>query len=179
MFVASHIVAGSLLYDALSDETNPRAKWTFAIAGSFVFHWVLDVTPAYHDMTWPYDSGQWFIALFNVVFIALFWWASRRSKRWWLPSDRVLWGVILWLIWDVFWIENLWNDNAAGGPHWLTTRWGHITKWPNQSSFILEGSFIVLVGLISLPYMSHWWKTSQRAESLKSTLTRMPMPSRR
>lgn len=172
MFVASHVAAGSLIFDALRDEKRPWLKWPLAIGGSFVSHWILDLTPCYHDLDWPYSAFQWFILFFNLAFVALIWWASRRPKHWWLPPSRVVWGVFGgWLLWDIWWFI----EPGVGGPHRLLVIWDGIPKWEDPESFLLEALFIGLATLISLPAMDRWWKTSRQAQGLRLMLKKLTM----
>jgi len=135
MFVASHVAAGSLVFDALRDEKRPWLKWPLAIGGFFVSHWILDLTPCYHDLYWPYNAFQWFILFFNLAFVALIWWASRRPKHWWLPPSRVVWGVFGgWLLWDICGDPDLFAsygplvENEQAGTGVEANRWLFVAK---------------------------------------------------
>jgi hypothetical protein len=174
MFAASHIAMGALIFEALRDEKRPWVQAPLAVGGFFVSHWMLDLNPCYHDMNWPFNAFKWFIFAFNVVFVALIWWATCKPKQFWIPPPRVLWGLFGgWLLWDVWWFIE-----PGGGPHRLLVIWDGIPKWQDPESFLLEALFIALVTLLSLPAIDRWWKTSPQAQWLRLMFRRQRIEPR-
>jgi len=149
MFLASHIAAGSLIYDAIKDEPTPL-RLALGLGGCFISHWLLDVSPIYHDMSLPWSPVQWLIAFFNVAGIGALWWGT-KEKKWYLPSNRVLWGLAAWLLWDAWWLVD-----TQGGPHRLTTAFNGRDHWADPRSFVIEALWIGFAVLLSLPAIRAW-----------------------
>ncbi len=145
VFFASHIAAGSLIYDALKDEPRRSVRLTLGLAGCFFSHWLLDLSPVYHDMARPWDGTQWFIAAYNVAFVSLVATCSNRK--------RLAWGLAAWLLWDAWWLVD-----GQGGPHRLTTMFNGHEHWNDPRSFVIEALWIGFVALISLPAIREWHK---------------------
>ncbi|MFC1944961.1 hypothetical protein ACFLX5_05755 [Chloroflexota bacterium] len=146
MFMASHMVSGGLMYDTLRNE--PRwLKWTLFGIGILVLHWLLDSTPVWHDMDWSWDAWQWFVALWNGVFIIIWLWQFDRPNTWWrwlskVFAKRLLIGLSAWLILDIWWVVY----RPFG--QWLHDIFPNIGRWESPQSFALEALFIALLALL-------------------------------
>lgn len=126
-------------------------RLALGLGGCFVSHWLLDLSPVYHDMARPWDGTQWFIAAYNVAFVGLM--AAVSSRK------RLAWGLAAWLLWDAWWLVD-----SQGGPHRLTTLFNGRNHWSDPRSFIIEALWIAFVALISLPAIREWWNNNHFRE---------------
>lgn len=144
MWLASHMMSGGLIYDSTRDEPR-KFKWPLFMGAAVVFHWVLDSTPVFHDMDWPWQWWQWLIALWNALVVFFFLWQLERPRPWgrWLKKiflKRLFVGGFAWLCLDAFWLYRPWGSS-------LHNIFPNIGRWSEPTSSILE---LLFMGLLSL-----------------------------
>lgn len=142
MFLASHMMAGGLVFDSVRTERR-WLKWLLFIVGAYLFHFLMDSTPVWHDMNWPWDAWQWFVAAWNGFWVCLWLWQLDRPRPWtrWLKkvfAKRLLIGGIGWLSLDIFWLYRPWGS-------WLHGLAPNMGRWADPMSFIWEAAFIGIV----------------------------------
>ena len=145
MWLATHMLSGGLIFDSVKSEP-PWLRWPLFTSASFVFHLVLDSTPVYHNMTWPWAWWQWGIALWNAITVILFLWQFDNPHprgKWLLKvfAKRMFIGGFAWLAIDGFWLYRPWGM-------WLHGLLPNIGRWPDPQSSIAELAFMGLLLLL-------------------------------
>lgn len=146
MWLASHMVSGGLIYDAVRSE-RPWLRWMLFVIAAYIFHVVLDSTPVFHDMDWPWKWWQWGIAAYNAATATVFLWQFDHPSPWskWLRKvflTRLLVGGFAWLSMDAFWLYRPWGEAV----HSL---FPNIGRWPDPRSAVLELAFMGLVTVLA------------------------------
>lgn len=149
MWLASHVVTGGLIYDSIKNE--PRwVKWPLFVVAAYIFHWLMDSTPVFHDMDWPWNWWQWGIAAWNGAVVSLFLWQRDplrswpQQSKWFLKRllTRIVVGGFAWLSLDAFWINPTWGK-------WVHGLFPNIGRWSEPKSAGLELAFMLLVAVLA------------------------------
>lgn len=146
MWLGSHAVWGGLAYDAVRNERR-AVKWPLFLAAIALGHWLLDSTPVYHELSWPFSPWEWLSLSWQAAVVGLFLWQFDRPRPWgkWLGRivlKRVLIGAAAWLVWDGFWLYRPWGDYL----HQIFPNQG---RWTEPASMALELAWMLIVALLS------------------------------
>ena len=147
MWMASHAASGGLVWDGLGNNS----RWTrlpLFVAACFIFHWLLDTTPVYHDLGFPWSWWQPLVVLYQVSLFGIFLWQFDRPHPWgkWLlkvVSKRLGIGLFAWLCVDIWWLYRPWGMA-------MHSVFPNIGRWAEPQSCALELAFMGLCTVVAL-----------------------------